>query len=132
MRPRVWILALGVGAVLLSVRHGGALNELASRPGLQKPQDSTGPERLAAGVMSDEELQARRALFLGKAEAWASRAEDYENPGRLCFNFSVSTERLKIFCDRMRDVSREIERKYRFAAYHPSLPVEPDPEMPEP
>ena len=59
-------------------------------------------------------------------------AEDYENPGRLCFNFSVSTERLKIFCDRMRDVSREIERKYRFAADHPSLPVEPDPEKPEP
>ncbi len=89
---------------------------------------------VVAVLMGCERLVERRSFFLGQAEKWASRAYDYgENRGFICFSdTSPGPERLTTFCDRVRDMSVEQERNYRFAADHPWLSVEPDPDWPQP
>jgi len=84
-------------------------------------------------LIDGEWLLERRSFLLGQAEAWASRAYDYgEGRGGLCFSVDVSSERLSVFCDRVSDLSVQLERKYRYAADHPWLSVGPDPVVPGP
>jgi hypothetical protein len=82
-------------------------------------------------------LLARRARFLGLVEAHSSRVFDYGvNREAGCWKdeFRDASGRLtEDFCKRL-DVSRDyyaaLERKYRFAADHPWIVVEPDPPHP--
>ena len=61
-------------------------------------------------LMGSERMAGRRACFLGKAKAWASRAHDYsENRGLICLkDESLDRERRSIYLDRMRDSRRSI------------------------
>jgi hypothetical protein len=92
---------------------------------------------VAALVFGLARLMAQRASFLGLAEAHASRVCDY-GVGRdeRCWKdeFRDANGRLtEDFCKQL-DVSRDyyaaLERKYRFAADHPWIVVEPDPPRP--
>jgi hypothetical protein len=89
---------------------------------------------LFALLMGSERLVSRRACFLRRAEAWASRVHDYsENRGLICLKEeSLDPERRSIYLDRMRDLSATLERKYRTAASRPWLRVDPDRPFPEP
>jgi hypothetical protein len=87
----------------------------------------------SAILMGSERMVSRRACFLRRAEAWASRAHDFtENRGLICLkDESLNRERRSIYIDRMRDLSATLERKYRRAASRPWLRVDPDPPFPE-
>jgi hypothetical protein len=89
---------------------------------------------IIATLLGCEHLLRLRARYLEIANAEASRVYDYgEGRGFHCAreewldqagNF---TPKFHVFCDEVRDRAAKLERKYRFAASHPWLVVEPDP-----
>jgi hypothetical protein len=92
---------------------------------------------VAALLFGVERLLSRRARFLELAEAHASRVLDYGvNRDEQCFKDEFRDangllredfcKQLDICCDHW----AALERKYRYAANHPWLAVEPDPPSP--
>jgi hypothetical protein len=79
-------------------------------------------------LLGARRLAERRAFFLRRAEAEASRADDVIN-GRFCSLYDPCVEG---FPGRLADHYLSLARKYERAASHPWLPVEPDPPLPEP
>jgi hypothetical protein len=79
-------------------------------------------------LLGAERLAERRAYFLGRAEAEASRADDLIN-GCMCLKEEYCVEG---FPERLTAHYLSLARKYERAARRPWLPVEPDPPHPEP
>jgi hypothetical protein len=87
---------------------------------------------IVALIFEAERLARWRAHFLEIAEAHASRKDDYgEGRGFVCprdewyVDGQIRPE-WWTHCDKIRDWSAALERKYRRAALFPFLPVTPD------
>jgi hypothetical protein len=90
-----------------------------------------------AVLFCTDRLMTRRAHFLRLADAHASRAHDYgAGRGGLCpvddwyDERGMPTDDWFAHCDRIRDYSTSMERKYRSAAARPWLAVKADPPFP--
>jgi hypothetical protein len=97
---------------------------------------------VVAGVAllsGSERLQERRVRFSHLADDWASRAFDWRvNRGARCYRdelLGADGELKKEAVEWLDECCAHfdaLERKYRYAASHPWLAVEPDPPTPEP
>ena len=82
----------------------------------------------AALLLGAGRLAERRAYFLGRAEAEASRADDVIN-GTICLKDGYCVEG---FPERLTAHYLSLARKYERASRRPWLSVKPDPQHPEP
>jgi hypothetical protein len=80
----------------------------------------------AALILAAQRLYERRAYFLIRAEVEASRADDLAN-GRMCLRDEFCVEG---YTEKLLAYWRALVRKYRYAADHPWISVEPDPDEP--